>query len=84
MRMYIKLMDYKIGDNIMPMSRNAISQLLLKTSKKLMDKNISSTMIRKIYLSSKYGKMKEEMKEDAKMMGHSVATAQKVYTKNSE
>ena len=84
MRTYIKLMDYKIGDNIMPMSRNAISQLLLKTSKKLMDKNISSTMIRKIYLSSKYGKMKEEMKEDAKMMGHSVATAQKVYTKNSE
>jgi len=84
MRTYIKLMNYKTGDNIMPMSRNAISQLLLKTSKKLIDKSISSTMIRKSYLSSKYGDMKEEMKEDAKMMGHSVATAQKVYTKNSE
>lgn len=84
MRTYLKLMDYKIGDNIMPMSRNAISQLLLKTSKKLMDKNISSTMIRKIYLSSKYGKMKEEMKEDAQKMMHDVTTAQKIYTKNSE
>jgi len=82
MRTYLKLMDYKIGDNIFPMSRNAISQLLLKTSKKILNKNISSTMVRKSYLSSKYDY--EEMKKDAKMMGHSVATAQKVYTKNSE
>lgn len=84
MRLYIKLMDYKIGDNIFPMSRNAISQLLLKTSKKYMGKNISSTMLRKIYLSSKYGKLKEEMEKDASMMGHSVDVAQSTYVKNKE
>jgi len=84
MRMYIKLMDYNVGDNIFPMSRNAISQLLLKTSKKYMGKNISSTMLRKIYLSSKYGKLKEEMKKDASMMGHSVDVAQSTYVKNKE
>lgn len=84
MRMYIKLMDYNVGDNIFPMSRNAISQLLLKTSKKYMGKNISSTMLRKIYLSSKYGKLKEEMEKDASMMGHSVDVAQSTYVKNKE
>jgi integrase len=84
MRLYIKLMDYKVGDNIFPMSRNAISQLLLKTSKKYMGKNISSTMLRKIYLSSKYGKLKEEMEKDASMMGHSVDVAQSTYVKNKE
>ena len=33
------------------LSRNALSQLLLKTSQKYMGKSISSTMLRKIYLS---------------------------------
>ncbi len=84
MRLYIKLMDYKIGDTLFPMTRNAISQLLLKTSKKYMGKNISSTMLRKIYLSSKYGKLKEEMEKDASMMGHSVDVAQSTYVKNKE
>tara|TARA_R110000824_G_scaffold76652_4_gene194145 strand:- start:675 stop:1652 length:978 start_codon:yes stop_codon:yes gene_type:complete len=84
MRMYIKLMNFKPNDNIFPMSRNAISQLLLKQSQKYMGKRISSTMIRKIYLSSKYGDVLQEMKEDAKMMGHDIATAQKVYIKTGQ
>ena len=84
MRMYIKLMDYKLGDNIFPMTKNALSQLLLKQSKRLINKSISSTLIRKIYLSSKYSGLKEEMEKDAKMMGHDTSTAQAVYVKKSE
>lgn len=83
-RTYLKLMDYKTGDNIFNMSRNAISQLLSKTSKRIINKSVSSTLIRKIYLSNKYGDMKEEMKADAKMMSHDVSTAQKIYTKSAE
>ena len=81
LRLYLKLMDYKLSDNIFPLSKNAISQLLIKTSKRILNKNISSTMIRKSYMSSKYSKLKEEMKKDAKIMGHSVDVGQSVYTK---
>jgi len=81
LRVYIKLMDFKIGDNIFPMTRNALSQLLLKTSKKYMGKSISTTLIRKSYLSSKYAGLKEEQLKDSKMMGHSIQTQQAVYVK---
>ncbi len=67
-----------------PLSRNALSQLLIKTSKKYMDKSISTTMLRKIYLSSKYSKVKEEMEKDAKVMGHSVGMQQSVYVKKEQ
>jgi len=84
LRMYIKFNDYKIGDVIFPISKNGLTQLLTKYSMKYMNKKISSTMIRKSYLSSKYSDMKKEMEEDAKIMGHSVATQQKVYVKNDD
>lgn len=67
-----------------PLSRNALSQLLIKTSKKYMDKSISSTMLRKIYLSSKYSKVKEEMAKDAHNLGHSVSMQQAVYVKKPQ
>lgn len=67
-----------------PLSRNALSQLLLKETKKRMGKSISTTMLRKIYLSSKYGKVKEEMEKDAKVMGHSKEMAQSVYIKKEQ
>jgi len=67
-----------------PLSRNALSQLLLKETKKRMGKSISTTMLRKIYLSSKYGKVKEEMEADAKVMGHSTGMAQSVYIKKEQ
>ena len=66
------------------LSRNALSQLLIKTSKKYMDKSISTTMLRKIYLSSKYSKVKEEMEKDAAVMGHSVGVQQSVYVKKEQ
>ena len=67
-----------------PLTRNGISQLLLKTFKQRLGKNISTTMLRKIYLSSKYQNVKEEMEKDAHIMGHSVETQQKVYVKEKE
>ena len=67
-----------------PLSRNAVSQLLIKTSKKYMDKSISSTLLRKIYLSSKYADVKDEMAKDAAAMGHSVSMQQSVYVKKPQ
>tara|TARA_R110000803_G_scaffold140861_3_gene207402 strand:- start:5273 stop:6238 length:966 start_codon:yes stop_codon:yes gene_type:complete len=67
-----------------PLSRNALSQLLIKTSKKYMGKSISTTMLRKIYLSSKYSKVKDEMAKDAAAMGHSVGMQQAVYVKKEQ
>ena len=67
-----------------PLSRNAITQLLLKTFKTRLGKNISTTMLRKIYLSSKYADVKEEMEKDAHIMGHSVSTQQKIYVKEKD
>ena len=67
-----------------PLSRNALSQLLLKTSKKYMGKSISTTMLRKIYLSSKYADMKEELEKDNKVMGHSKEVAMESYIKKPQ
>jgi len=49
-----------------------------------MGKSISTTMLRKIYLSSKYSKVKEEMEKDAEIMGHSTQTQGKVYIKKEQ
>ena len=92
-RMYFRI--YSISDKIKngastilfvsstgkPLTRNGISQILLKTFKNRLGKSISTTMLRKIYLSSKYQNVKEEMEKDAHIMGHSVETQQKVYVK---
>lgn len=45
---------------------------------------MSSTIIRKIYLSSKYKDTLDEMAKDAVIMGHSPDTAQKIYVNNKD
>ena len=68
-----------------PITRTELSKLLIKFSKKYMDKSISTTLLRKIYLSSKYGDMKKEMEADSKVLGHDVAsTGMKVYVKEAQ
>jgi hypothetical protein len=67
-----------------PLTRIELSKVLLKYSKAYMGKSISSTLLRKIYLSSKYSKVKDEMEADAKMMGNSVAVQQSVYVKKKQ
>lgn len=56
---------------------NSITRILNSVFKK----NISSTMLRHSYLSSKYGNLKEEMEKDAHAMSHSVSTQQGIYVK---
>jgi len=68
-----------------PLTRNALTQLLIKYSKKYMDgKSISTTMLRKIVLSDKFGELKKEQKEMSKITGHSVETMNNVYVKEKE
>ena len=64
------------------LTRNQISQLLIKYSKRYLDgKSISTTMLRKIVLSHKFGDLKKEQEEMSKITGHSVETMNNVYIK---
>ncbi len=69
-----------------PLTRIEISKTLLKYSQKYMKKNqaISSTLMRKIYLSSKYGDMKKELEKDNQIMGHSKEVALDTYVKEAQ
>jgi hypothetical protein len=51
------------------------------TLNKILKKKISSTMLRSIFLSSKYGKVMEEMKHDTEAMATSTSVAQTNYIK---
>ena len=53
---------------------------LTRRLNKIFGKNISSSMLRHIYLSDKYKDVKEQMKDDAEAMAHSVSQ-QKDYIK---
>ncbi len=88
LRMYIKATGKKFGDVLFvsstgnPLSRNALSQLLIKTTKKYLNKSISTTMMRKIVVSSVIPKeVLDKQKELADVMGHDVATQNLVYNK---
>lgn len=59
---------------------NAITRILNRIFK---GKKVGSSMLRHIYLTSKYGDTLEEMEEDAKAMGHSLKQ-QKEYIKNHD
>lgn len=62
---------------------NSLSQVnsMTKIFNKIFNKKISSSALRHIFLSDKYGDVVKEMKEDADKMGHSVQQ-QKEYIKN--
>jgi len=64
-----------------PLTRIELSKVLIKYSQKYMGKSISTTLLRKIYLSSKYGDMKDELEKDNKVMGHSKQVALDTYVK---
>lgn len=67
-----------------PLTRIELSKNMLKFSDKYMNKRISSTLLRKIYLSSKYGDMKKELEKDNKLMGHSKDVALNTYVKEPQ
>ena len=66
------------------LSRNQISQLLIKYSKRYIGKSISTTILRKIVLSDKFGELKKEQEKMASITGHSVATMNSVYVKEGQ
>ena len=89
-RSYIKSLGIKNGDVLFTsstgkeLSRNALSQLLTKTSKKHLGKSISTTMMRKIVVSDKFGDVKKEQAELASIMMHDVQTQNLVYVKEKD
>ena len=52
------------------------------TLNKVIGKKVGCTMLRSIYLSSKYGNMVQEMKEDSEKMGTSTSVIQSNYVKH--
>tara|TARA_R110000851_G_scaffold258693_3_gene411166 strand:+ start:872 stop:1852 length:981 start_codon:yes stop_codon:yes gene_type:complete len=67
-----------------PITRIELSKLLKKTSEKYMGKSVSTTLLRKSYLTNKYGDVKKEMEKDSKVLGHDVSTTgMKVYVKEN-
>ena len=59
-----------------PVTSNGVTKLLNKV---FYPKKISSTLLRKIYLSEKYNPQEQE--DDADLMGHSKSVQQLIYTK---
>lgn len=87
LRSYIRATGKKTGDVLFttstgnPISRNVLSQMLMKTSKKYMGKSVSTTMMRKIVVSHELGELKQKQEDLADKMGHSVQTQNEVYIK---
>jgi len=62
------------------MTKNGLTKYIYKIFK---PRNVSTTILRKVYLSTKYPVIydRKDMKDDAYIMGHSIDTQQGVYTK---
>ena len=62
------------------MKKNGLTKYLNKIFK---PKKVSTTLLRKLYLSEKYPVVhnRKDMKKDAYVMGHSVSTQQGIYRK---
>ena len=75
------------GENIVevgkPLTRNGMSSLLTKTSDKIIKKRVSVQILRKFYVSEKYGGVNQEQQKDAQMMGHTISMQQGVYNKTN-
>ena len=62
-----------------PITKNNLSKMILSIFDRYLGLKVSTTMLRKNYLTNKYAKVKKEMEHDADVMMHSVDTQQKVY-----
>ena len=59
-----------------------ITKILTTMSKREFEgKSVGSSLIRHMYLSSKYGETVKEMEKDADLMGHSSGVQQTIYVK---
>lgn len=62
-----------------PLSSSEITQKINKIFKEKFNNNISTTILRKWYLTNKYKNVVNEMKKDAQQMGHSTETQREFY-----
>lgn len=76
--------DLQNGDSMFDITKHGVTNLLIKFSKKQFGKSVGTQMLRKIYITEKFGDTKSEQAEVASNMGHSVATQQAVYVKTKE
>ena len=71
-------------DMVTPADSSTLTKILITMSKREFDgKAIGSSLIRHMYLSSKYADTLKEMEKDAEIMGHSTSTQQNIYTKTT-
>ena len=74
--------QYLLSDHLgNPFTHNRLGKYITRNFKQYTGKAVGTTTLRKIYLSGKYGKVLEEMKEDSEKMAHSMDT-QKLYIKS--
>jgi hypothetical protein len=86
MKMYLKHRKSNAEDFLLVKNNgiafNAINDVT-RTLNTIFGKNISTNMLRNIYVSDKYGSMKAGMIEDSLAMGHSVKVQQGIYNKGN-
>jgi integrase len=71
---YIELFGLVDGDFLLYNDRNrGGGNAITKSLNRVFKRKVAASMLRHIYLTSKYGNVKDEMASDAKAMGHSVA-----------
>lgn len=80
----IKTDDGKPETIIAPMKKDTLSKVIILMMKKYLDKNISASMLRTIYLSSKHKNdiSTLEKQKTAEEMGHTTGTAEQSYIKH--
>jgi len=79
---YMKKFGIKTGMPLINWTRAQQSSNLTNISRRYINVPLSSQMLRHIYLTDKYGKVKLEMEADANVSGHSANTQNVIYIKN--
>jgi hypothetical protein len=72
-KQYLELTGLKAGDFVLFQkdTRRTSSNIITKALNRILGKKVGSSMMRHIYLSNKYGDVKEEQTNDAEFMSHS-------------
>jgi len=73
---YVTLMKKNDGEYLLAGETRSTPNFITKILNRIFKKNIGASMLRHIYLTSKYGSVKEEMKKDAELMAHSSSVQQ--------
>lgn len=73
LKQYLELTGLKAGDFVLFQkdTRRTSSNIITKALNRILGKKVGSSMMRHIYLSNKYGDVKEEQTNDAEFMSHS-------------